>query len=144
MAEALFKKMLEELGEDYKGIEIISAGTAAIDGGPATTHVVTVMSEEGLDLSGHRSRRLTSSMIKEADLILTMTRRHKEFVVSMAPEAKGKVFLLKEFADENIDVDSDSADILDPYGCSEEVYRECAEEIKEYLKGIIKKIKKEG
>ena len=27
---------------------------------------------------------------KEADLILTMTRRHKEFVVSMAPEAKGR------------------------------------------------------
>lgn len=143
MAEVLLKKMLEELGEEYKGIEIISAGTAAADGGPATIHAINVMQEEGLDLSEHKSKRLTSSIINEADLILTMTRRHKEFVISLVPEAENKVFLLKEFADENIDINSDSADIFDPYGYSEEVYRKSAKEIKESLKGIIEKIKNE-
>ena len=39
MAEALFKKMMEELGAEYKDIEIMSAGTAAKDGGSATIHV---------------------------------------------------------------------------------------------------------
>lgn len=98
MAEALFKKMLADIGEEGSDIEVMSAGTGAIEGQQASPQAVSAMAEEGLDLSQHRSKQITAEMIEEADLVLTMTRRHKESIISMVPAAKDKVFTLKEFA----------------------------------------------
>lgn len=97
MAEALLKKLLKEAGEELKGIEVLSAGIAAVEGQPASAQAVSVMAEEGIDLRKHRSRQLTPEMIKDADLVLTMTANHKKAVLKMLPEASGKVFQLKEF-----------------------------------------------
>jgi len=137
MAEALFKKILEEAGEKYKYIETMSAGTAAIDGGLVSGNTIRVMKEEDIDISKYKSKRLTYSMIKEADLIFTMTRYHKDFVLSMAPEAKEKVHMLKGFAGDN-----DKTDILDPFGYSDEIYRKSSKEIKTALEKAFDKIKK--
>ena len=96
MAAGLFAKMLQERG--VTGIAVASAGLAAFDGAPASAEAVEVMRQFGVDLSGHRTRRLTREMVLTADLVLTMTKRHKEAVLALAPEAAGKVFTLREFA----------------------------------------------
>jgi ribose 5-phosphate isomerase B len=96
MAAGLFAKMLQERGET--GIEVTSAGLAAVDGAPASAGAMEVMRRFGVDLSGHRTRRLTRKMVLAADLVLTMTKRHKEAVLALLPEATGKVFTLQEFA----------------------------------------------
>lgn len=103
MAEALFKKILEDIGKNTKGIKIKSAGTAAMENQPATPQAISVMREMGIDLSSHRATLLTPKLIDEADLILTMTLDHKRRILEMYPEAHGKVYLLKEFVEEKRD-----------------------------------------
>lgn len=97
MAEAILKKLLEEAGKELEGIKVRSAGTTAIENHPATPQAISVMREMGIDLASHKASRLTPEMIKEADVILTMTLDHKRRVLEMYPEAKNRVFLLREF-----------------------------------------------
>lgn len=109
MAEALFKSMLKEAGKELEGIKVSSAGICAIPNQHASNHAFAVMREEGLDLTSHRARPLTKDMINKADIVLTMTTNHKNTVIRMAPNAKDKIFTLKEYAFDGQNID----DILD-------------------------------
>ncbi len=95
MAEAILKEMVREKGEGY---EVISAGTSAGEGEPAAGEAVRALEEEGIVLSGHRSRPVTGELLDRADLVITMTRGHKERVLEMRPQAGAKTFTLKEFS----------------------------------------------
>lgn len=100
MAQALLRKMLlDVLGEKGKEIQIISAGTGAVEGEGASRNAIAVMNAEGIDLSTHRARRLKREEIIKADLVLTMTINQKEEVIKMVPEARKKVYTLREFAE---------------------------------------------
>jgi protein-tyrosine-phosphatase len=138
MAEALFKKILKERGRE-RDIMVESCGIAAVEGMPASPNAVKVMKEEGIDISSHRARLLSEEILK-ADLILTMTKNHKDYILNKFPETKGRVFVLEEFAsgqrgDENVD-------ISDPYGGDEQTYRRVADEIKEKLKNVLARLEK--
>jgi len=98
MAEALFKKMLENAGEELKGIKVESAGVSAFPNQPASKNAIEAMAKEGIDLNSHRSRQLTKKMIENADIILAMTTNHKRAIIQLDPSAKDKVFTLKEYA----------------------------------------------
>lgn len=99
MAEALAKYYLSNKGKDEVNIAVHSAGTGAVDDDLASYESRKVMSELKIDLEKHRAKLLTPALIEEADLILTMTKRHKEHIVCVAPQARGKVYLLKEYAE---------------------------------------------
>ncbi|MCT4607167.1 MAG: low molecular weight protein arginine phosphatase [Marinisporobacter sp.] len=133
MAEGLFKKMLEDLGEKTKGIKVISAGTAALKGQKASKNAVRAMDEKGINLKDHRATFVTKELTQEADLILTMTSNHKKQLVYMEPKAKEKTYTLKEYIGKE-------GDIVDPYGQSIDVYKQCSKEIEESLKVLIEKI----
>ncbi len=128
MAAGLLKKLLEGKG-DYK---IMTAGTAAIKGMPPTYEAIRVMSEQNIDVSGHRSSSLSDEMIGEADLILVMETTHKENILGRRPEAKDKVRLLSEFGD-----------IPDPIGKSIEFYGKVFGMIKEAVLRVVKKLSEE-
>lgn len=135
MAAPLLQKMLqEELGDNWSGGVILSAGLAAFSGAPASKEAREVMSEEGIDLSAHQARILTRQEIDEADLVIVMTLAHKEAVLREYPSAGKKVFALGEFT-------TDGADVSDPFGQGVEVYRQCAAQIKEGLTGMVNWIK---
>lgn len=126
MAEGLMKKLLKEAGiEDW---EVSSRGTFAIKGVPAAEEAVQAMAEKGVDITGHRARPLSREDIKEADLILTMTKGHKFQIFSMFAEEVRHIHTLKEFSWGYAE-----KDIADPIGKPVEVYRTCAEEIEEAL-----------
>lgn len=138
MAEGLLRKMARERGlGGGEGISVVSAGLAAWEGDPASEHARTVAAEEGFDLGTHRARRLTPDMVREADLILTMTERHKAAIVAEVPEARDKVFTLKEFAREGTE---GGLDVSDPYGGSVEIYRRTMAEIKEAVNHALDRI----
>ena len=59
-------------------------------------------------------------MIKKSDIILVMERLHEERILQIAPEAKNRVFLLKEFAK----INDNNLDIADPIGRSMEFYEQ--------------------
>ncbi len=136
MAEGLFKKMIEDMGKEDE-IEVSSCGIAAIDGMPASLNAQKVAKEYGIDISSHRSRLLKKHLL-EADLILTMTKSHKDFIINKFPDTKGRVFVLGEFADTSCA--DDDIDIDDPFGRDEEVYRKVAEQIKSKLQHIINRL----
>jgi protein-tyrosine phosphatase len=94
MAEGLFRKML---GGRVKEFLVSSAGISALDGFPATEETIRVMREEGVDVSRHRSRRLSLEMIRDADKIFVMEMMHKDMILRLDPGAGDKVFLLTEF-----------------------------------------------
>lgn len=136
MAEGLFRKMLRDLGKE-KEIEVGSCGIAAVEGLPASDNARKVMMDEGIDISTHRAR-LFSEELLDADLILTMTKSHKDYIINRFPHTKGRVFVLGEFAagekgDENVD-------IKDPFGGDEETYRRVLAELKERLEKVIKRL----
>ena len=108
------------------GWQVASAGVGAANGQPASTHAVTVVRQRGGDIAGHRSRRLTASMVHEADYIFALTRGHAEVVASMYPEAVEKLFLLREFDPSAAPLERD---ISDPIGGPLDEYQECGRQI---------------
>lgn len=68
-------------------------------GQPATVDAVTVVKTRGVDLSSHTSRPLSRRDIEEADLIVAMTSVHRREIEDLAPDAAGKVVLLKELGE---------------------------------------------
>ncbi|NRD23239.1 ATP-grasp domain-containing protein [Winogradskyella litoriviva] len=65
----------------------------------------------GVELSGHRSKRITSDLVNEADLLIVMDQRNLEDVKKEFPEAIIKTILLGAIGD-----NYENAEIQDPYG----------------------------
>lgn len=95
MAQALLQQMLAEQG--LTQVSVRSAGTAAVPGDKASPLAAQALQEIGVDLSNHSAQEVNGELVAWADLILAMTRRHREFVISAFPEAADKTYLLQEF-----------------------------------------------
>lgn len=129
MAEALLRKRLadclrvpiDEL-EDH-GYMVMSAGVAAAPGGRSANEAITVMRERGLDVSQHESQPLTDRLVRFADVIITMTRGHRDAIVQHWPEAASRVHVLSR----------GRTDVADPIGGPLELYRRCADQIDSLL-----------
>ncbi|NDC54726.1 MAG: translation factor [Planctomycetia bacterium] len=129
MAETIFKQLVaarlgcrpEEVEEH--GIVVASAGIAAWGGGPASPGAIEAMREAGADLTGHESQPVTETLVRQADVILTMTAAHRAAVVAQFPEAGGRVAMLSP----------DRVDVIDPIGGPVATYRTCAEQIRRHL-----------
>ncbi|NLK86388.1 MAG: low molecular weight protein arginine phosphatase [Clostridiaceae bacterium] len=135
MAAALFNRLAaREL--QGRGYEAVSAGLSAMDGAPASKNAMRAMdSYPDADLSHHRSRQLMHDDVKNAFLVLAMCRSHKQHILSMYPEAYQKVYTLKEYSY------GAQADINDPFGGDESVYRQSAEEIARAVEKLVEKLK---
>jgi tRNA threonylcarbamoyl adenosine modification protein (Sua5/YciO/YrdC/YwlC family) len=130
MAKALLEKVLKE--KNRADVEVLSAGIMMLDGLKATEDVRELLYREGIDVSGHRSQRVTKDMAKKADIILVMEKLHEKRIIELAPEAKNRVFLLKEFAK----IKDDDLDIIDPIGRPPEFYAQTFAMIKEAIERI--------
>jgi tRNA threonylcarbamoyl adenosine modification protein (Sua5/YciO/YrdC/YwlC family) len=129
MAELLGRDMIaKRLGcsidelED-RGVLVMSAGIAAMMGGRATSEAVETLSEMGLDLRGHETQPITEVLARHADAIYTMTRSHREAIVSQWPSAAERTAVLV----------ADGTDVCDPIGGTVERYRCCAQQIRAAL-----------
>lgn len=106
MAEGIARDLLvREYPESAGVITVSSAGLGAPDGEPATEEAVLALAGRGIDISAHRARRVTPSVLAAAGLVLAMEDRHRErlmlmgvastvFVLSRLGEAAGEA--LKE------------------------------------------------
>ena len=106
-----------------KGWLAESAGVAAWGGTPASPEAIEVMREIGVDLSAHRSRRLTRELADEAAVILAMTDGHRREIARHFPEAAKKTHLVHGFGLEK------ERDVLDPIGMPADVYRHVRDEL---------------
>ncbi len=111
IAQALFNKKSEENNLPFISE---SAGTTAFFGDRASENAIRVLKERGIDISSHRSRRVSEYMADEYDYFVCMAKEHKDAILPFIPAEK--IFLLRQ-------------EIWDPYGDSEEIYRLCADKI---------------
>jgi protein-tyrosine-phosphatase len=125
MAEGLFRQKLVEEGMD-RTLRVASAGVWAVDDAPASENAVTVMSERGIDISGHIAHTITAADVSEADLILVMSREHAEMIENTWPQYQWKVHRLAEMSGKR-------KDISDPYRGSLKKYRSSANIISDYI-----------
>ena len=129
MAEGILKDFLEK--EKIKNIIVESAGIMAPVGAAPTDYAILAMVERGIDISAHRSRPLTKKMVDEANLIFVMEKMHLKFTERLSRNAKGKVFLLKEFGEKG-----EGGEVADPIGNELEVYRKIRDELEREIKRI--------
>lgn len=96
MAEAMLRHMAEERGIE---LDVKSAGVFAWDGAPMSQHAATILEEK--NITNHqqfRSSVLNEERVYWADVILTLTIGHKQYVIQQFPSASCRTFTLKEYA----------------------------------------------
>ncbi len=131
MAEALARKIASRRG--IEDLSVSSAGTNAWDNVPATDEALLVGMERDIDLTGHRARKLTSSIVSEADLIFVMTSGHLEQVKQLG--GRGKVHVIDEYAS-----GAANQGVADPYGGDLEAYRHTADMLEQELEKLFDRL----
>jgi protein-tyrosine-phosphatase len=125
MAAALFQKNASQQGDAEK-YRVASAGTWGVDGQPASQHAQTVIRNHGSTLDGHIARTVNTELLQEADLIIVMTRSHRDALTAEFSGIRGKIHLISEFNDLEYD-------ISDPYGKSLDAYQACAADLEQLI-----------
>lgn len=123
MAEALLRDILDRRFGREDVARVLSAGVAAQRGHGASPQSVEVMGRRGLDLTGHASQPLDDPLMSMADLVLTLTRQHRDSILAAWPNRKGRIFTLRR----------DGGDVSDPVGLHVNVYEQCADQIRDEL-----------
>jgi protein-tyrosine phosphatase len=78
-------------------VTVSSAGTHALVGHPISDPMAALLLDSGFKPDSFEARRLSEHMLKEADLILCMTRAQRGLVVELWPAAVRRAFTLREF-----------------------------------------------
>ncbi|OPX11447.1 low molecular weight phosphatase family protein [Mycobacterium sp. AT1] len=134
------------------GIQASSAGARAVVGHPIHPEAAPVLERLGGDSSNFAARQLTAKIASAADLILTMTRAHRDAVLELAPHRLHRTFTLAEAsrlifergartvpdlaARRSLLTVDELLDIPDPIGQSPEVFAEIGSQIAHLLPPI--------
>lgn len=136
MAQSLLQHRLKQMASQLRqSVEVSSAGVFAMDGMSASRETARLLAQEGIDVSGHMARSLTSDMVRQADLIFVMEPFQQEEVLRRIPDAKDKIHLLKTFGLSQ-PADTVPPEIPDPIGKPPEVYESCLMIIRESVERV--------
>ena len=124
--------LARELGADSALVEVTSAGTSAWEGEPATEYSIEVAARDGLDLSAHRSRRVSAALLEQADLVLVMERSHVGAVRSLGADP-ARTVVLSEWPLPG----EPELTVSDPFGGSIEAYEECWRRIRRHVQRVV-------
>ena len=122
----------KELGDEAAQVDIISAGTAAWEDRPATREAIEVAAADGVDLSTHRSRRVTPAMLRAADLVLVMEKGQVGTVQGLGADP-GRTHVLSEWPEPG----EPGLPVSDPFGASREAYEEWWRRIRHHVKRLL-------
>jgi protein-tyrosine phosphatase len=79
-------------------VEVASVGTRALVGEPINISMAHLLEQSGIDSSLFSARDASDHTLREADLVLGMTRQHRSAAVALAPRLVRRSFTLKELA----------------------------------------------
>lgn len=151
IAERLAQALVQNI--EHPGLCFTSAGTRAVRGHPIHPDAARALQRFGGDASAFAARQLTPALIEDSDLILTMTRAHRDAVLEKVPRVLKRTFTLHEAATLVADLGairiSDLAtmrpqllgrelrDVPDPIGRAPEFHLEVAELINGLLPPVV-------
>jgi tRNA threonylcarbamoyl adenosine modification protein (Sua5/YciO/YrdC/YwlC family) len=136
MAEAMLKRRIADRLKcgiadlDDRGIVVMSAGLSAPPGSRAAAEAIQTMRDRQLDLAQHESQPLSERIVRFADLILAMTRGHREAILDAWPDAEPRVHLISR----------GRGDVPDPIGGPLDLYRRCAEQLDSFLQEWVEEL----
>ncbi len=131
MAEKIFNEQARGLSA-----RAFSAGLDAKAGSPINPQAANALTRLGYNPTEHSSTLVSTEAVEEADVILTFTQNQKNELGQRFPAFIGKVFTISEYANHE-----QGQDVLDPYGKSDEVYKDTAETIDSVVKVIVSSLK---
>lgn len=139
--------------EEFSDLRCSSAGTRAVVAHPIHHHAALVLQGLGGDASNFAARQLTPRICSGADLVLTMTRSHRDAVLERAPGKMQRTFTLVEAArlasERNAETIHDlaalrpslsageSLDIPDPIGQDADVFADVGVQIASLLPPVV-------
>lgn len=131
MAEEIFNKLINS-----SDIVAQSAGITIVPGSFVTEKSAELIKEElNVDVKDKQAIQLNDSMIKNSDIILTMTNYGRDFIKENYPNYKNKVFSICEYA-------GVKGEVTDPYGSTISVYQKIYKELEGVMPLLIDKLKK--
>ncbi len=132
MAEAIFNNISK-----MDNVQVDSAGISIVPSSLASKHTSDLIKHNyGVDISKREAVQLTKDMLKEADLVLTMTTYMKDVLVNNMPEFNEKIYSLREYVGKK-------GDIVDPFGGNIDVYSQTFEMLNEDISSLVDKIKED-
>ena len=134
MAEGALRVLLEK--ERPGKTEIISSGTAAATGFPATIYGIEAAKLWDADMSKHLSQPLTAALIDKADLILAMTPSHYKEILRLRKDAVTKTYLFNNFPETG----GEGEGVADPIGQGLDQYNQTFLELGEKLGAVLPEI----
>lgn len=140
-------------GADIPDFVASSAGTRAMIGHPVHPDAARVLQDLGGDPAGFAARQLTPKITSGVDLVIAMTRPHRDAVLELAPRLLRRSFTLTEaaalvsqFGARTVDdlaalrpqlSQADAADIPDPIGQDLEFFTRTGTLIDELIRPVI-------
>jgi protein-tyrosine phosphatase len=116
LAEAYLKCLVEKHGLPTM---VQSAGLETSFGKPAHPFAQLVGTQGGLLLDKHATQPLHKDQVERADMILVMEWQQRSRVIRLYPQARQKVFLLRQFYDQSV------REVADPYSGTLEDFQTC-------------------
>lgn len=141
--------MAEELLDDAIGrstklagkMKCRSAGTFACEGAEATSEAIQVMEEYGLNLEKHRARQFNCEMADKYDILLAMDYNVFEQMEALTPDYVQKMHTMLGYAQgQDGESTEERLTVLDPFNEGLEEYRECARQLDDAAKKIVKRL----
>ncbi len=80
------------------GVEVGSAGTRAVVGAPMSPQMAALVAGRGLDADAFDARQVDAATVRDADVVLALTRAHRSALVELVPAAVRRTFTLLELA----------------------------------------------
>ncbi len=167
---AVERLLLAELGPG-SDLRVASAGVSAVAGAPISPPMASLLGQAGAVAGGFIARQLTEQLVRDADLVVALTRGHRSQVVSLHPGAVRRTFTLRELARLASAVDPAAIpagshagrlaallplaaaqrgqrpgepgedDVVDPYGGNESLYRRSFDELGPAVRAIARIIR---
>ncbi len=140
MAEGILKSLWDSAstGTVSSGglfLEVLSRGTAAYTGAPATRNAVLAGKKLGINREQHKSQPISQVDLVWADLVIAMTQAHKHDLVSRFPAFHRKIYTLSEISSGAV-----KGDVSDPYGQCQEIYDLTAQVLQKGLSAFIQRL----
>ena len=108
------------------GCEVLSAGTYALSGAPASGGAFRAMQRRGLSLEGHKSQAVTLALLESCDLVIGLSSSHIMQLRMMYPDCQTPMIAF------------DDPPVSDPYGGDDAAYERAANDIQRQLPALIR------